>query len=169
MVRSGISLLQLPSADSFGILGTEMEDLLRQARMQLLWQIGVSSVIALFCCMLVAGVSRRSSCLVMTFLVFFGLYLVLTTGVVLYSFFDPTAVVSEYQIEEMAKEHGEDTARLVIKVTMGIVLVLVVFFWYLWLVVFSFYREMSGGGEQLMAPPGTWNAKQDAHHMPPMV
>ena len=169
VIRSGISLLQLPTADSLGILGNELEDLLRQARTQLLWQIGVSSVIALFCCMLVAGVSRQSPCLVMTFLIFFGLYLTLATGTLLYSFFDPTAVVSEYQMEDLTKEHGEDTARFIINISLGMALALTVFFWYLWLVVFSFYREMTGGGEQPMAPPGTWNAKQDAHHLPPMI
>ena len=111
----------------------------------LIWQSCSNAATVLFCGLLVLGVRRRSPALVMSFVVYWALMQTLATGLVLYSLYDTSALVSEYDLREVRDEHGDETAQIFTYIAVGLLLPLVGFFWYLWLVVVSFYRELTDG------------------------
>ena len=179
-VRGGVTLMLWSGASSYGLVNEQM--IAEQERSRLIWQTCLSGVSAAFCMMLVSGVTREAPCLVMSYLVYFFLLDMVATIALLYAFYDVTPLLSVKQQETIQKQgNGPETVRLIIILTICVFLALVGFFWYLWLVVFSFYRELTGShgpaaaqagtwsDGPAAAPPGTWNAKQDGRQQMPMV
>lgn len=106
----------------------------------------VSGVLfTLFSALLLVGVYRASKPLVLAFVVFFVLYLAAGTAALFYSFYDPSVFIDEGTIIELRKMNP-DMASVILYSALACALAIQAFFWYLAIVVYSFYREMATGG-----------------------
>ncbi|KAF0286787.1 hypothetical protein FJT64_014723 [Amphibalanus amphitrite] len=175
--RSVLTWLMLsPLEDSH--LGDTHRRLLRRAATQLLIHICTSLALGIFSALLVLGVSRRSKCLVLSFMVYFGAVCLLSTIVLLYSLYDPSVLISEIQLREMREQNGAKMVKTIVFISVGLTLPVQLFFWYLWLVVVSYYRELTDNPPSGSAqpppdtwvgqpPPGNWPGQQAGYQPPP--
>ena len=126
---------------------SEQNDLLL-LRMVLVVDSVVCASMTLASALLVAGAVRRSARLVMTFTVGFGISILLLIVTWVVGLCDP-AMISKLgkDLKESNPEYVPDDGWKWRLALAGMMLPLLAFFLYLWLVVFSFYRELTGAVE----------------------
>ena len=119
----------------------DTEATVQRARTLLVVRLAVTVVSTLFSAILLVGVYRNSKRMVLTFVVFYVLDLTLSMIAICYAFYDPHVVIDEMNMYQL-RQHGPETANIIVYVSLAIVLAIFPFLWYLAVVVYSYYKEM---------------------------
>ncbi|KAF0295916.1 hypothetical protein FJT64_006627 [Amphibalanus amphitrite] len=123
----------------------DAERLLYHSRALLVARLCTTVLFTAICAALVVGVFRSSRPLVLAFVVLFGLYMLVSTVAIFYAFYDPSVVIDVNTIAELS-ENDRTMAKAIIYTSLAVILGVYGFFWYLLLVVYSYYKELAKRG-----------------------
>ncbi|XP_037072111.1 uncharacterized protein LOC119093277 [Pollicipes pollicipes] len=128
--------------------GVDKEASLENSLNALVFRLFLAVVCLIFSVMLVIGVNKANRCLVLSFLIYFGLQLATNAITLLVGFINPELVISEKELQQIRKEHDEEMVKVIMYLALVIILFLELFLLYVFVVVLSYYRELGGRREQ---------------------
>ena len=123
----------------------DVDQVFQQARSLLVVRLCAAIFFTLFSAVLVLGVYRENRQLVLIFVIFYWLYLLAFTIAIFYAFYDPSVFIDQITIDKLRKQDA-DVAKAIIYIALFVQLGVFGFFYYLAVVVFSYYKELERTG-----------------------